>query len=113
MAGKIYVAKSNALIKLGDGNSVVLKQGITRVREGHPLLNGHESMFEEIGVHYDVETTRQAPEPETKPEPVKAASEPGVEPTPEVKAEPKPSGLTSESAPRKTASTPRRGPRKT
>jgi hypothetical protein len=105
MAGKIYVAKSNALIKLGDGNSVVLKQGITRVREGHPLLNGHESMFEEIGVHYDVETTRQAPTAESKPEP---APKPEVkaEPAPEVKAEPK-------AAPaKKAASHPQRGPRR-
>jgi hypothetical protein len=97
MAGKIYVAKSSALIQLGDGNNVVIKGGITRVREGHPLLDGRENMFEEIGVHYDVETTRQAPEAESKPEPA---------PKPEVKAEPK-------AAPaKKAASHPQRGPRR-
>ena len=104
MAGKIYVARTSALIQLGDGNSVVLKQGITRVREGHPLLEGRESMFEEIGVHYDVETARQAPKAESKPEPK-------AEPKAEAKAAP--AEAKAEAAPAKTTTAPRRGPRKT
>lgn len=74
MAGKIYVAKTSAVVFLPDGDQVTLQRGITRVREGHSLLEGREDLFEELTVQYDVETARQAPAPEAKPEPVKRST---------------------------------------
>lgn len=118
MAGKIYVAKVSGMIEL-DGSPVVVTAGVTRVREGHSLLNGREDMFEEVGVHYEVETARQAPVPESKPKPVKAQSKPEpakpeaetARKAPEAEARPKPvpqprgrrkaSGLTSDDDPGK------------
>jgi|SRR5688500_3079016 len=104
MAGKIYIAKQSAVVFLESGDRVTLRGGVTRVREGHPLLEGRESMFEEIDVHYDVETARQAPKAEAKPEPK-------AEPKAEAKAAP--AEAKAEAVPAKTASAPRRGPRKT
>lgn len=96
MAGKIYVARYTGLAQMEDGTQVYLQAGVTRVREGHPLLKGGESQFEELHVHYDVETARQVPKAEAKPEPVKAEPEAVAAPEP-VKA---------------PAARPQRGPRK-
>lgn len=96
--GKIYVAVRDGLCEV-DGNWISLKAGVTRVREGHPLLNGRESMFKELDVHYDLEDMRAAPEQE-KPVP---AAEPPEQEKPDDSS--KPAGLTSESAP----AAPRRG----
>jgi len=95
--GKIYVASQDGLCVLEDGTVITLKSGVTRVREGHPLLNGRESMFKELDVHYDLEDARSAPEEK------KAVPEPDPEQeTPEKK---EPAGLTSKDAP----AAPRRG----
>lgn len=88
--GKIYVASQDGLCVLEDGNVVTLKAGVTRVREGHPLLKGRMAMFKELDVHYDLEDARSAPE-EKKPVP-----EPEQAETPEKK---EPAGLTSKDAP--------------
>jgi hypothetical protein len=98
MAGKIYVSKVNGLADY-DGGQVQLVAGITRVREGHPLLKNRESVFEEITVDYEVETARQAPEAEAKPE--AKVEEPKTEPEPEPEAKPA-----------SKAAAPRRGPRR-
>lgn len=95
--GKIYVAVQDGLCQLPDGNYVTLKTGVTRVREGHPLLKGRESMFKELDVHYDLEDMRAAPE---QKKPVPKAEEPKAA----EKAE-GPAGLTSKDAPQ----TPARG----
>jgi hypothetical protein len=71
MAGKIYVSTVTGVTH-HDGSEIQLVAGITRVREGHPLLEGRGALFKELSVHYDVETARQAPKAEAKPEPVKA-----------------------------------------
>jgi hypothetical protein len=60
MAGKIYVAKQNGVIGTKDG-LVRLRAGVTRVREGHELLNGNEHLFEEQHVDYDTEDATQRP----------------------------------------------------
>lgn len=63
---KIYVSKVSGLADY-DGRQIPLVAGVTRVREGHPLLKGREAVFEEITVHYDVEDARSAPQDETEP----------------------------------------------
>jgi hypothetical protein len=104
MAGLIYVATQSGFLTV-DGTEVPLIAGVTRVREGHALLKARPDMFRELTVHYDVETARQAPKAESKPETAKA------EPKAEPKAKPKvveedpepledgPAGLTSDDAP--------------
>lgn len=91
--GKIYVAKADAVVAMPDGSYVNLRGGFTRVREGHPLLEGREALFQKLDVHYDLEDTRSAPEEEKvvpKPDPPKEQVE--------TKAE-EPAGLTSKDAP--------------
>ena len=73
MAGKIYVATQNGLADY-DGRQVPIRAGVTRVREGHPLLKGREAIFEEIKVDYDIEDARSAPQDEPKPERVKRST---------------------------------------
>lgn len=110
---KIYVATESGFLTV-DGEEIPLVAGVTRVREGHALLRARPDMFREQRVHYDVETSRQAPEDEAKPEP-KAEAKAEPEPDPEPKAEPvkhgpKAAGLTSNDAP--GANVQRRGPRR-
>lgn len=106
MAGKIYVARVDGIIDY-NGGQVPIKAGVTRVREGHPILEGRESVFEEITVQYDLEDARSAPQDEPKPEPV--ASAPAA-------AEASPAPATAEDeeylAPPKKPATRQRGPRK-
>lgn len=94
--GKIYVAKISAITQY-NGQDIPLIAGVTRVREGHGMLKGREAMFEPLTVHYDVETARQAPKAEAKPETVKAKPK-VVEEDPEP-LEDGPSGLTTEDMP--------------
>lgn len=98
--GKIYIATITGTATLPDGSEAHLQEGITRVREGHPLLEGRSSIFREIDVHYDVETARQAPEAETKPVPVKA------------EAAPEPARVEAKTVAAAPAPRPQRGPRK-
>ena len=58
--GEILVARKTAVMQVGD-QRVTIRKGITRVREGHPLLEGREDMFEPISVHYDVEQATAEP----------------------------------------------------
>jgi hypothetical protein len=52
----IYVARESFSAEL-DGVPVAVVKGQTRVREGHPLLDGRESLFEPVTVHYDVDAS--------------------------------------------------------
>lgn len=56
----VYVAKKTAVLQV-DGKRVTIRRGLTRVREGHPLLDGREDLFEPLTVHYDVEQASAAP----------------------------------------------------
>lgn len=110
MAGKIYVSKINGIADY-DGAQVTLVAGVTRVREGHPLLEGRESVFEEVSVDYEVETARQAPKAEAKPDAPKAEAKPDA-------AEAKGSADESKAeaakpGPKPPAAKPQRGPRRT
>lgn len=54
--GRIFVCRETFL--WGDE---VFEAGITRVREGHPILDGKEHLFEELEVHYEVERATANP----------------------------------------------------
>ncbi len=56
----ILVCRESAVFQFG-GERVVVHKGQTRVRAGHPILEGREHLFEPLRVHYDVETARQEP----------------------------------------------------
>lgn len=60
--GKILVARETFTAEL-DGSPVIVHKGVTRVREGHPLLKGREDLFELVDdtVHYDIEQATAAP----------------------------------------------------
>ena len=73
MAGNIYVARQSTFL-VHNGEQVHIKAGITRVREGHPILESRPGLFREIEVHFDLEDERQAPQDEPKPEPVKRST---------------------------------------
>lgn len=66
--GDILVCRESAAFTFG-GERIVIHKGKTRVRAGHPILEGREHLFEPITVHYDVETARQEPTPPPKDEP--------------------------------------------
>lgn len=70
----LYVAKTSFVTVL-DGQRITVTKGKTRVRAGHPLLEGREHLFRSVedGVQFEVETARQ--EPVVPPAP--PAPEPG------------------------------------
>jgi hypothetical protein len=61
--GQIYVATETGSAEI-DGRSYPFIRGVTRVREGHPLLaKGREQFFApaEDNVHYEWEAATSAP----------------------------------------------------
>ena len=60
MADDIYIA-TNSFATHVDGKRVMVRKGVTRVREGHQLLKDNPDRFKPIDVHYDVEQTTAAP----------------------------------------------------
>ena len=79
----VYVCKESGAFEFG-GDMVVVKQGFTRVRAGHPMLAAHPELFEEITVHYDVERATAAPGEK------RSLSTPTLEPKAELKPAPTP-----------------------
>lgn len=61
MSGQIYVSKVSGVVQMPDGGLITLQRGVTRVREGHALLDGRAELFEEIDVHYEVEQATARP----------------------------------------------------
>lgn len=61
MDGNILVARETAMF-VYEGERVYIHEGVTRVREGHPMLEGREHLFKPIDVHWEIETAR-SPEP--------------------------------------------------
>ena len=105
MTGKIFIAVASAVVQTDDG-PVTLQGGVTRVREGHALLEGRSELFRELDIHYEVEDARKAPQDDPKPQPVKS----------EAKAEAKAEDAEAKTEPVKAAAPSpahRRGPRKT
>jgi hypothetical protein len=69
----VFIAKESAVLRI-DGDKLVIRKGITRVREGHAVLSEFPDYFREVDpatdVHLDVptvETARQEPTPPTPP----------------------------------------------
>jgi len=60
--GDVFVANTSGSAEV-NGQVLTFTKGITRVRAGHPLLKGRESLFDPIDdhVHYDVEQATAAP----------------------------------------------------
>lgn len=52
--GRIFVARESFSAEL-DGAPVAVVKGQTRVREGHPLLDGRADLFEPVTVHFEVD----------------------------------------------------------
>lgn len=49
----IFVAAKNATVFIG-GRRVKITRDVTRVRAGHPLLDGREALFKPLNVHHDL-----------------------------------------------------------
>lgn len=60
--GAVWVATETFACEI-DGASVIVQAGVTRVREGHPMLDSYRDKFEESDrhVHFDVEQATAAP----------------------------------------------------
>lgn len=60
--GRIYVARTSGTTEV-DGQSFVFITGVTRVREGHPVLKACPDYFEPITehVHHEWEQADAAP----------------------------------------------------
>lgn len=60
--GAVFVAKESGSTEI-KGESYVFVKGVTRVREGHPILKTCPEYFEPVEehVHYDVEKATAAP----------------------------------------------------
>lgn len=57
----ILVARQSFTAEL-DGVPVSVVRGVTHVREGHPLLEGREELFEPVTVHFEVNSAAPAGE---------------------------------------------------
>ncbi|WP_406168889.1 histone-like nucleoid-structuring protein Lsr2 [Streptomyces sp. NBC_00996] len=82
MAGGIFVAKKTASM-IWQGRHIVLEQGVTLAREGHPLLDAAGEMFEPVTVHFDLEDSAEPVQAEEDAEPNPAA--PGASAKPSAK----------------------------
>jgi hypothetical protein len=56
--GPLLVAKEDATYDY-KGTPVFVVKGKTIVRQGHPVLRGHENLFEPLVVHYDLPPPRE------------------------------------------------------
>lgn len=60
--GRVFVARESGSAEV-DGEQYSFVKGVTRVREGHPLLKGREHVFSPVDevVHYEWESATAAP----------------------------------------------------
>ncbi len=56
----IYIATESFIANV-DGVEERVTAGMTTVREGHPLLRGHEQSFTPMKVDYEIEQATAAP----------------------------------------------------
>lgn len=54
----LMVAKQNATYDY-NGGPVIVIAGKTIVRQGHPVMRGHEDLFEPLLVHYETEPAEE------------------------------------------------------
>lgn len=57
---RLWVAIDDG-VSFVDGEMMPYKRGVTRVREGHPLLSANPGAFKRLEAHYDVETATAGP----------------------------------------------------
>jgi len=60
LSGRIFVARESFVCDY-DGRRVSIVRGRTRVREGHPIMQGREHKFEPLTVDYDIEEATARP----------------------------------------------------
>lgn len=58
--GQVFEAIESFTVEI-DGVKHIVRADTTRVREGHPLLNGREHLFRPLTVQYDIEAATDAP----------------------------------------------------
>lgn len=60
--GAVYVATESGSANV-NGQEIIFTKGVTRVRQGHPLLKGRASLFARLdeSVHYEWEAATAAP----------------------------------------------------
>lgn len=56
--GPLLIARTDATFNY-KGQPVFVIAGKTIVRQGHPILKGHEGLFEPLRVHYDLPPPRE------------------------------------------------------
>ena len=56
--GPLLVARENAMYDFR-GTPVTLIAGKTVARQGHPIVTGHEDLWEPLRVHYDLPKPRE------------------------------------------------------
>lgn len=60
-AGQIFVAKDSGVASVEGYGEIVFVKGVTRIREGHPILKQLAPYFEPLTVQYDIEDTTAEP----------------------------------------------------
>ena len=60
MADDILIATRSFATYI-DGKKVMVRKGVTRVRQGHQLARENPERFKPINVHYDIEQATKAP----------------------------------------------------
>jgi hypothetical protein len=60
--GAVYVATESGSANV-NGEEILFTKGVTRVRQGHPLLKGRAQYFAKVddSVHYEWESATAAP----------------------------------------------------
>ena len=83
--GEIFVARETGQASVEGYGEILFQKGVTRIREGHPILKQLGHLFEPLTVQFDIEDTTAAPgekrgEPpaakKAEPEPARKAAEP-------------------------------------
>lgn len=72
--GQIYVANESGVASVEGFGELVFTKGVTRVREGHPILKQLGHYFEPLTVQYEVEDTTAAPGEKRGEAPAKRAA---------------------------------------
>ena len=67
----LFVAKESATFE-HNGQPIFLTAGVTLVRAGHPILKGHEGLFEPVRVHYEVAQPKAGDDDGAPASPVRA-----------------------------------------
>lgn len=75
MAGQVFVAATTARFQF-DGQPVVIAEGRTTAREGHPIMRGRESLWRPLQVTFEVDEPEEAEKVATSKRAVRTAKSP-------------------------------------